>query len=411
MTNIPSLNRVGLALIGCGFMGRRHLLGLAALRKAEMLDADLVAVMDVDAVTVEAIADLAEELLGKRPTVYTTLDALLQDGSVQAVDIVTGPRTHHSIAVQALESGRHVLCEKPLALTIKGAQLMVDASERSGAILATAENYRRGGANRVAKAVIESGLLGKLHLMTEFWAGGDDKVIISKWRHMKESGAIGLDMSIHFADIIEYFLGPVDRVWGRGIIAEPLRYPKDGGDPIEATGEDALFASMRTKSGVDVQYTYLPSGPGVNYQQRSVHGTNGSMTVPPDRTDGDVVVHLAGEELRGAALRLRLGEHLKLSPVTTAVLGEDGTGGKGGAWAEVDAGYLAIEIHDFIEAVREGRPPEVDGMGGLRALALVYAILESGVAHREVTVDEVISGKVHAYQDEIDESLDWVLHE
>jgi predicted dehydrogenase len=400
-------NKIGLALIGCGFMGRRHLLGLSALQKVGMLDAELVAVMDVDSVTVEALAVLAEELLGKRPVVYTSLEALLADSAVQAVDIVTGPRTHHSIAVRALESHRHVLCEKPLALTIKGARLMLEAATRSGAILATAENYRRGGANRMAKAVIESGLLGKLHLMTEFWAGGDDRIIISKWRHMKNSGAIGLDMSIHFADIIEYFVGPIERVWGRGIIAEPLRYPKEGGDPIEATGEDALFASMRSASGVDVQYTYLPSGPGINYQQRSLHGVKGSMTVPPDRTDGDVVVHLAGEELKGAALRLRVGEHLNLSPVTKAVLGEDGSGGKGRAWADVDAGYLAIEIHDFIEAIREGRAPEVDGMGGLRALAVVYAILESGVAGREMSVEDVLKGRVHAYQDEIDESLEW----
>jgi predicted dehydrogenase len=72
----------------------------------------------------------------------------------------------------------------------------------------------------------------------------------------------------------------------------------------------------------------------------------------------------------------------------------------------VDSGYLAVEIDDFIDAVLNKRAPEVDGMGGLRALAVVYAILESGVAGREVSVDEVLTGKIHAYQDEIDQSLE-----
>jgi len=360
-------HKLGVAIVGCGFMGRRHLLGFAALHKAGMLKGEVVALLDINKEVADKVADEAFELLGKRPAVYTSLDEMMKDPAVEAIDIVTDPRTHHTIAVQAMEAGRHVLCEKPLSLTIKTGQIMLDAAKRTGMTLATAENYRRGGANRVARAVIESGMLGKLHLMIEMWAGGDDKIIISKWRHMKESGSIGIDMSIHYADIIEYFVGPVERVWGRGIIAEPIRYTKDGNESIIPTGEDALFASMRTADGIDVQYTYLPSGPGISHRQRSLHGTN---------------------------------------DVTKAVLGPDGTGGKGAPWAAVDSGYLAVEIDDFIDAVLNKRAPEVDGMGGLRALAVVYAILESGVAGREVSVDEVINGKIHAYQDEIDQSLE-----
>ena len=308
-----------------------------------------------------------------------------------------------------MEASRHILCEKPLALTMKTGRMMVEAAKRTGMILATAENYRRGGANRIAKAVLDSGMLGKLHLMLEFWAGGDDKIIISKWRHMKDTGAIGLDMSIHYADIIEYYVGPVERVWGRGIIAEPIRRTADGSESITPTGEDALFAQMQTKDGVDVQYTFLPSGLGKRYQQRSLHGTKGSMTVPPDRSDGDVVVYLGDRELKGKELideLTALGTKININDVTQAVLGPDGTGGKGAAWADVDAGYLAVEIADFIEAVQNKRPAEVDGMGGLRALAVVYAILESGVAGREVSVDEVLQGKLHAYQDEIDAAIE-----
>ena len=402
-------HKLGVAIVGCGFMGRRHMLGFNALHKAGKLEGEVVALLDINRDVANKLAEETFDLMGVRPKVYTSLDELLQDSAVEAIDIVTDPRTHHAIAIQAMEAGRHVLCEKPLSLTIKTGQTMVAAAERTGMTLATAENYRRGGANRVARAVLESGMLGKLHLMVELWAGGDDSIIISKWRHMKDTGAIGLDMSIHYADIIEYYVGPVERVWGRGIIAEPVRYTQDRSESIIPTGEDALFASMQTKDGIDVQYTYLPSGVGKRYQQRSLHGTKGSMTVPPDRSDGDTVVHLGDRELKGEELikeLAALGTHVNINDVTKAVLGPDGTGGKGAAWAEVDAGYLAVEIADFIDAIKNKRAPEVDGMGGLRALAIVYAILESGIAQREVSVEEVLSGKLHAYQDEIDAAME-----
>lgn len=401
--------KLGVAIVGCGFMGRRHMLGFNALHKVGKLNGEIVALLDINAETANKLAEETFSLMGMRPRVYRSIDELLKDERVEALDIVTDPRTHHTIAIRAMEAGRHVLCEKPLALTMKTGRMMVEAAERTGMVLGTAENYRRGGANRVAKAVIDSGLLGKLHLMLEFWAGGDDKIIISKWRHMKDTGAIGLDMSIHYADIIEYYVGPVERVWGRGIIAEPTRVTADGSETIIPTGEDALFASMQTKAGVDVQYTYLPSGLGKRYQQRSLHGTKGSMTVPPDRSDGDVVVYLADRELKGQELieeLKKLGAFININDVTKAVLGPDGTGGKGAAWADVDAGYLAVEIADFIEAVFEKRAPEVDGMGGLRALAVVYAILESGLAKREVSVNEILDGRLHAYQDEIDVAIE-----
>ncbi len=400
------MSKLGIALVGCGFMGSRHILGYSSLHKAGMLDAEIVAVMDINGEVAERVAVETEQLLGHKPEVYTSLNELLKDPAIQAIDIVTEPKTHHKIANTAMNAGRHVLCEKPLALTVKTGMSMVDCAKSNGVVLATAENYRRGGQNRLAKAVIDSGILGKIHLMTEFWAGGDDKVIISKWRHMKNTGAIGMDMSIHYADIIEYMVGPVDRVWGRGIIAEPIRYAKDGSDPVIPDGEDALFAMMRTKSGVDVQFTYLPSGPGKHYRQRVVHGTQGSIEIPGDRSDGDIFLHLAGRTLKNEEIAQELGSKFALSPVTKAILGPDGTGGKGASGADVDAGYLAIEMHDFIEAVLTKGSPEVDGMGGMRALGVVLAILESGVTGEAVSVDEILAHTVHSYQDSIDAELE-----
>lgn len=405
------MKKLGVALIGAGFMGRRHLLGYAALQRAGYDRLQVEAIVDLDEAVAESRADEAETLLGHRPRVHTDVARMLAaEDAVGAVDIVTDPRTHHTIAIAAMEAGRDVMCEKPLALTIRTGAMMVEAAERTGRVLATGENYRRGGSNRLARAVIDSGVLGELFLFRELRVGGDDSVIISKWRHLKKSGSIGLDMPIHYADIIEYLLGPVETVWGRGFIAEPQRFPADGSEPVIADGEDSLVAAMTTAAGVDVHLAYIPSGRGHTYGERVLHGRNGSLEIPADRSDGDVVLHLADGTRSGREVAEFLGSRFELDPVTIDVMGPDGTGGKGAPWADVDAGHLAIELADFADAVLDGRAPEVDGLGGLRALAVVHAGFESGLLGRAVSVDEVLSGAVHSYQDDIDAQFATAAH-
>ena len=397
--------RLGIALIGAGIMGRRHLKGYGELCKVQLDHANVVAIVDPNQEAAETAAEEAKQLLGVRPAVYSNFEQALMDDAVDALDIAADPRVHHSIAVAAMEAGRHVLCEKPLALTVRTARAMVESAQRNGMVLATGENYRRGGANRLAKAVLDTGLLGDVHLLRELNIGGDNQIILSPWRHRKDSGAIGLDMTIHYADIAEYLLGKIDIVWGRGIIAEPFRFPADGGSPIVADGEDAIIAGLRTESGIDVQLAYLPSGPGNRFRERVIHGTLGSMNVPQDRTDGDVVVTLGDQVISGQALIEMVGDAFQLSSATVAVLGPDGTGGKGTPWSQVDAGYLAVEIDDFVRAVLNNHAPEVDGVGGMRSLAIVLGILESGMTGEAVKVDDVVNGELHSYQDSIDEAL------
>ena len=380
-------------------------MGYAALRRTDYRRAELRGVVDLDRAAAERLADDAESLLEHRPNVYTELSDALDDPAVKAFDVVTDPRTHHLVVESALGAGRHVLCEKPLGLTVRAARIMLAAAARSGATLATAENYRRGGANRLARAVVDAGLLGRVYLMVEEHIGGDGEVLISPWRHQKKLGAISLDMGCHLVDIVEYYLGPVASAWGHGFIAEPVRRDPRDGTTVHATGDDSLVAQLRTESGADVHLTYLPAGPGRRYVRRTLHGSAGSMTVPPDRTDGDVVVHTREGGLEGKALRAAVGDHFALDEVTRALLGPDGSGGHGTDFADVDAGYLGVEIADFVDAVLDGRAPEIDGLGGLRAVAGVYAVLESGLVGRAVTVDEVLDGSVHAYQDDIDAAL------
>ena len=148
--------------------------------------------------------------------------------------------------------------------------------------------------------------------------GGDDAVIVSPWRHVREAGSIALDMGVHYTDILAYYLGDLERVTGTAFVAEPLRTFAPGAAGVagieevrpgvmRATGEDSLVALYESASGVQVQLTYLPSGPGRMWFQRTVHGRDGSMSVPQDRSGGSVVVQLGDRILSGAELRRELG--------------------------------------------------------------------------------------------------------
>jgi predicted dehydrogenase len=404
-------DKLSIGLVGCGGMGHRHLRAYGALRRVGASRFELAAVCDPRVAAAEEAADVAEKLLGVRPSVFSDHEQLIASGGVEALDVVTDPRAHHLIAVPALESGLHVICEKPLGLTVRACRLIVDAAHSSGAVLATAENYRRDSPNRLARAVLDRGLLGEIHLMTEIHVGGDDRVIVSPWRHLRESGSISLDMGVHYADIFLYLLGELDQVDGMSFIAEPFRVLAPGTlavagidevspGVIRATGDDSLVALYRTATGVPIQLSYVPSGPGRQWTQRTLHGRSGSMSVPPDRSGGPVVVHLGSRTLTGAELRSELGG-FELDGVTAAFFGSDGTE-YDLPFREVDAATIGIELDDFSGAVLEGQAPEVDGQDGLHAVAAVWAIAESFERSASVKIADVADGALSAAQDPLD---------
>jgi len=408
------VDRLSIGLVGCGAMGRRHLHAYGALEAKRAGRFEVAAVCDPRASAAEEAAEASEALLGARPAVFSDHNELIASGLVEALDVVTDPSVHHLVAVPALRAGVHVICEKPLGITVKACRAILEAAALSGAVLATAENYRRDGPNRLARAVLEAGMLGEVHLMIEANVGGDDNVVISPWRHRRESGSIALDMGVHYTDIFSYYHGELGQVFGSAFIAEPLRTIPTGQAPlagleevspglIRATGEDSLVALYETVSGVLIQLCYVPSGPGRRWVQRSVHGRRGSMTVPPDRSGGPVQVQLGDLTLSGAELRTRLGG-FELEGLAASFFGAQGTE-YDMAFAEADAATIAIELDDFADAVLAHRPPEVDGLGGLRAVAGVWAIAESRARGSAVRIREVADGTVWLAQKPVDEAL------
>ena len=412
------MEKLKLCLVGCGGMGHRHILAYKELEDSGIGNVELMAVCDLNPKNADLGKREIERLFGRVPQVYTDLDAALANDEIQAIDVATEPSYHHQVAVPSLQAGKHVLCEKPLGLTMKACQAMIDAAQANGVVLATAENLRRDPPNRLARAILDAELLGDPYLMIHNSLGGNDKMIITPWRHLKDKGAIGLDMAVHYSDIVQYYMGPFAQIYGTGWIVEPVRYkPDDSGiklesyverlktfpDSVEATGEDSIFAMYKMESGAMVQFNYAGAGRGSGGFERSVHGRLGALYAPGDRNGNAVILRLEGRELSGAEI-LELLPDFQMTEITNRLFGEK-TVTYDLDFPPVDAKHMAIEMHDFADAALTGGTPEVDGYLGMTAVAAIYGAYESILAGRAVSMEEVLKGEVYAYQEEIDAAI------
>ena len=171
------MDPLAIGLVGCGGMGRRHLRAYAALAGVGPGEFDLAAVCDPRPDAAEQAAELAEELLGTRPQVFTAHEELIASGIVEALDVVTDPAAHHLVAVPALARGSTSPARSRSGSPSGPARR---SSTRSGrARAATAENYRRDGPNRLRAACSTRGCSGTLHAWSETNIGGSDEVLIS----------------------------------------------------------------------------------------------------------------------------------------------------------------------------------------------------------------------------------------
>lgn len=228
---------IEMGIVGCGGMGGRHLLGLKELHETGLGNVELVAACDLREDNARHLADRAEELLGRRPLVFASIEAMATAlPGLQGVAITTDAGSHHGLACAALELGLNVLCEKPLALTVRGCNLIIEAVERSGKVLSVAENYRRDPLLRLTKELLDAGIIGRPYMMLSINCGGGDGIFITPWRHYKEMGGILIDMGVHYADLMHYYLGDVREACGTTRLYERIRHkPEETPDCLPST--------------------------------------------------------------------------------------------------------------------------------------------------------------------------------
>ena len=409
--------RVRMAIVGCGGMGRRHLTGLAELSRTEHMNIDLVAVCDLNRKNAEDLADEAAGYLGVRPQVFADAAQMVREvEGLEAADCPTDSGSHHKSATMLLDLGLHTLCEKPLALTIRGCDRIIAAGERAGKLLSVAENFRRDPMNRLIRALLDDGAIGERQFMTETDIGGRDNLVITPWRHQKLMGTITLDAGVHNADIMQYYLGDAASVSGQARLYEKTRYTRNTKGPggfyekwatdypesVIATGEDAIFALITFENGAIAQWTNHHAGHGEPIHVRKVFGTKGSIAAPGDRNGRPVRLILDdGTDISDERI-LDYAPSYRLNPVAATLFGGERVWTYSFDFPVTDRKILALEYHEFAECIRSGTQPEVNGAVAKRDAALVNAVFESSVAGRPVTIAEVEAGAVDEYQREID---------
>lgn len=412
--------KVKLAIVGCGGMGRRHLTGLYELSQSDFSNIELVAVCDMNEKNAQDLADEAKQQLGTRPRVFTDAAQMKREvEGLEAADCTTDTGSHHKVATMLLDLGLHTMCEKPLALTVRGCQQVMAAAKRNGKILSVAENYRRDPINRLIRALIRDGAIGDPQFFMETSVGGRDNMIITPWRHQKMTGTITLDAGVHNADILQFHFGDAERAYGQARLFHPIRHKRStagpGGfyekwavnfpDSFEATGEDAIFGLINFQNGAIGQWIHHNAGHGLPMHHRMIYGTKGAIVSPGDRNGRPVRLVLDdGTDISGEDV-VAYAPSYKLSPVATALFGGERLGTYSFEFPVTDRKILALEYHELAECARSGQQPEVSGAVGTRAVALVYALFESSAIGRPVTIEEVESSAVDAYAREIDSQL------
>lgn len=357
------MERLGAAVVGLG-VGRRHVEAYARLPESR-----LVAVCDQNPERLQAVA--AE--YGVRA--YRDVADLLRDDEVEVMSIATPHPSHAPLAIAGLEAGRHVIVEKPMTLDLGQADAMIAASRRSGRKLGVIFQRRFWPASLRVHRAIRDGKLGRLvsgECELSWWRN-EGYYARDAWRGRwdTEGGGVLVNQGIHALDLFQWYLGEPAVLWARWA---NLSHPY-----IEV--EDNAVAAVQFRNGA-LGVIRMTTSSHLSRTWVAVHGDNGASASVREEPEGAVGYNdlwtIRGEEdVRAASLR----EHVERGEYIYRGLVPPGppTWSTGYTFQrDADPSYHALQLQDFLQALREGREPLVNGEEGRKSLALMAAIYESG---------------------------------
>jgi 1,5-anhydro-D-fructose reductase (1,5-anhydro-D-mannitol-forming) len=407
-------NPIRIGIVGCGRILPAHLRGYRLLREAGFDDFRITALVarnlddalmfrqrgegpaprppvsldpgDALGAPHLYVSDFQPDLL---PSLFTTVEEMLASGTVDAVDITASLPVHHTIGLACLAAGKHVMVEKPMAITVKAAALMVEAAEVAGLALGVMENVRFQQAVRLSRWAIERGEIGRLQMFAAISLGtgewSPDRVVAdTPWRHQKleAGGGASIDIGVHVAHRLRYLAGEIRSMTAIARVFEPERQLRDAEGNVfgqfSADADDAFFALPEFESGAVGTISFTWAG-------------HGEQTGLPEGTT------IYGEHgcLKGAALIRDGGEHISLRALFDSEAEPDV---REAFFPRGITDTFALAYRDWLDAIAAGRQPEMNGREGLHDLATAFAIMESATARGPVYVDDVLHGRVDEYQ-------------
>lgn len=266
---------INIGVIGCGKIAQvRHI-----PEYADNKNCKLVGFYDIN---LDRTKEIASQYGG---VAYDSVDGLLANKDIDAVSICTSNDTHAGITIKALKAGKHVLCEKPMAITIEECEEMVKVAKETGKFLMIGQNQRLNRAHIVAKELIANGTLGKLiTFKSTFGHGGPETWSVdpgkNTWFFDKKKAAMGAmaDLGIHKTDALCFMTG--QKVVATSATLTTL--DKVGADDKLITVDDNAICTYTLSNGaigtMCASWTYY----GAEDNSTIFYGTNGILRIYDD---------------------------------------------------------------------------------------------------------------------------------
>ncbi|MEM8534596.1 MAG: Gfo/Idh/MocA family oxidoreductase [Chloroflexota bacterium] len=275
-------NQIRVGVIGCGKISGAY---FAGCRQFDIID--LMACADIDPEVAHAAADEFHI-----PQIYT-VEELLADPSIQIVINLTIPQAHAEINLAALAAGKHVYCEKPLAVTREDGQRTLKKAQEKNLLVGCAPDTFLGGGIQTCRKLIDEGAIGEVVAATAVFANhGHESWHPNPAFYYQIGGGPLFDMGPYYLTALINLIGPIKRVTGATRISFPQRtitsQPRRGEQitvevPTHITGlmDFANGAVGTIMTSFDIWSHHLPA--------IEIHGTTGSLSVPDPNTFGGVV--------------------------------------------------------------------------------------------------------------------------
>jgi predicted dehydrogenase len=344
--------KIKAGIIGCGSIAKlRH----APEYKANPYVSEIV-FYDRNIERAQALADLFGGSVAK------TVEELLDDPSILVISDCSSNESHHIFSTKALLSGKHVLCEKPIALTIEHAEKIIDAQSKSGKKLMVDHNQRLTRAHQMAKEIIREKQLGAvLTFRTTFGHSGPENWGVNKtnstWFFKKDRSGFGVagDLGIHKIDLLHYLLD--DEIEQVNAMQGTLDKVDKDGNPIEVC--DNIVCVLKTKQGrigtAAFSWTYY----GEEDNSTTIYCENGILKIYNNPDYQIEVITKEGERI-----------NYQLESIQTNDI-------------QISSGV----IDSFIDSVRLDQEPIVTGLDALASLKVVLGIIEAAKTGKSVRIE------------------------
>jgi len=375
-------SRIGVGVVGYGFMGKVHsnaYLKIPYSFKAPAAFPMLHAMCGRDATKTEETA----RSLGFRGW-YLDWKELVRDSAIEIVDVCTPDNEHAAPSIAAAEAGKHVICEKPLAMTVTEARSMADAAKKANVKNMLCHNYRFLPAVRLAKNLVDSGLLGTIYHFSAVYlqeVGHDPAAPVEDcWYASGTRSGVLLGIGSHIIDMARFLAGEVRAVSGLLKTYNTSR-KNQAGKVEQVTADEANVALLEFVSGAigTLESSGVATG-RKNGHMWEINGSKGSISYDLEDPDHlQVYTEAAAKEIRGFSnVSVTSGGHPFRMKYFVA--------GCNPGW---EYGHVHA-LHHFLDCVANNKPVAPYGAtceDGYRIQAVMKAIADSSASGQRIVLD------------------------